>query len=41
MDPRKYPYIGPIGFDSDEEDELADAKTVVAKNSKDKSCFTV
>ena len=39
MDPTKHPCMGPIGFDSDDENELADAKTNVVKNSKDMSCF--
>jgi hypothetical protein len=40
MDLMKYPYMSPMRHeDSGDEDSLADAKTVVAKTSKDKNCF--
>jgi hypothetical protein len=40
MDLMKHPYMSPIGHeDSKDEESLADAKTVVAKTSKDKNCF--
>ena len=40
MDLMRYPYMSPMRHeDSKDEDSLPDAKTVVAKTSKDRNCF--
>jgi hypothetical protein len=36
MDLMKYPYMSPIGYESEYEDSLADARTVVPKKGNDK-----